>query len=62
MSSGKDDSEKARFCQRTIREAARSGISIRGFCRQRRLKESLLYRRQHKLKARRLPEHLDIHG
>ncbi len=35
------DVEKQRYWQRTIGEAARSGMSIREFCRQRRLKESL---------------------
>jgi hypothetical protein len=34
-------------------EAARSGMSIREFCRQRRLKESQSYWRQHKLSPRR---------
>ena len=34
------DAEKARYWQRTISEAARSGMSIRAFCRQRRLRES----------------------
>ncbi len=51
MSSGKRDVEKARYWQRTIREAARSGLSIREFCRQRRLKESQFYWWQHKLKV-----------
>ncbi len=51
MSSGKPDVEKARYWQRTIREAVRSGMSIREFCRQRRLKESQFYWWQHKLKA-----------
>jgi len=49
---GKGDAEKARYWQRTISEAARSGISIRQFCRQRRLKESQFYWWQHKLRAR----------
>jgi|SRR5208337_188526 len=53
MSSGKDDVEKARYWQRTIREAVRSGMSIREFCRQRRLRESQFYWWQGKLKARR---------
>jgi hypothetical protein len=48
MGGGKGDVEKARYWQRTIREAARSGTSIRDFCRQRRLKESQFYRWQHK--------------
>ena len=49
---GKGDAEKARYWQRTISEAARSGISTRQFCRQRRLKESQFYWWQHKLRAR----------
>ena len=51
--SGKGDAEKARYWQRTIGEAAQSGISIRQFCRQRRLKESQFYWWQHKLRASR---------
>lgn len=47
----KQDVEKERYWQRTIREAARSGISIREFCRQHRLKESQFYWWQRKLKA-----------
>ncbi len=39
----KHDAEKERYWQRTIQEAARSGMSIREFCRQRRLKESQFY-------------------
>ena len=45
------DAEKARYWQRMIREAARRGMSIREFCRQRRLKECQFYWWQHKLKA-----------
>ena len=48
---GKGDAEKARYWQRTISEAAQSGISIRQFCRRRRLKESQFYWWQHKLKV-----------
>ena len=51
MSSGKADAEKARYWQRTISEAARSGMSIREFCRRRRLRESQFYWWQRKLKA-----------
>ena len=51
--SGKGDAEKARYWQRTISEAARSGMSIREFSRQRRLKESQFYWWQHKIRARR---------
>src|SRR5919204_5681439 len=51
---GKDhDVEKQRYWQRTIGDAARSGMSIREFCRQRRLKESQFYWWQRKLKTRR---------
>lgn len=49
--SRKLDVEKARFWQRTIREAARSGLSTREFCRQRRLHESQFYWWQHRLAA-----------
>src|SRR5438876_10629110 len=45
------DVEKQRYWQRTIGEAARSGMSIREFCRQRRVKESQFYWWQRKLKA-----------
>jgi transposase len=48
---GKGDVKKARYWQRTISEAARSGMSIRAFCRERRLKESQFYWWQHKLRA-----------
>jgi len=51
VSTGKGDAEKARYWQKTIREAVRSGMSIREFCRQRRLKESQFYWWQHRLKA-----------
>jgi CRISPR-associated protein Cas1 len=54
MSSGKADAEKARYWQRTIREAARSGRSIREFCRRRRLRERQFYGWQRRLKARSL--------
>jgi hypothetical protein len=45
--------EKERGWQRTIRAAARSGQSIREFCRQQRLKESQFYWWQRKLSERR---------
>ena len=47
----KQDVEKRRFWQRAIRDAARSGVSIREFCRQRRLKEGQFYWWQRKLKT-----------
>jgi hypothetical protein len=52
-SNGKGDAEKARYWQRTISEAARSGMWIRAFCRQRRLRESQFFWWQRKLRARR---------
>lgn len=51
MSSGKGDTEKARYWQKTIREAVRSGMSIGEFCRRRRLKEGRFYWWQRKLKV-----------
>jgi transposase-like protein len=51
MGSQKRDVEKERYWQKIIREAVRSGMSIREFCRQRRLKESQFYWWQRRLKA-----------
>lgn len=48
----KPDVEKARYWQKTIREAARSGLSTREFCRQRKLHESQFYWWQRRLAAR----------
>jgi hypothetical protein len=48
--SRKQDVEKARCWQRTIREAARSGVSIREFCRLRKLNVSQFYWWQYRLK------------
>jgi len=45
------DVKKQRYWQRTMGEAARSGMSIREFCRQRQVKESQFYWWQRKLKA-----------
>jgi len=39
----KPDVEKARFWRKAVHEAARSGLSIREFCRQRKLHESQFY-------------------
>lgn len=47
------DVGKQRYWQKTIGDAARSGMSIREFCRQRRLKDSQFYWSQCKLKASR---------
>ena len=49
VSGNKQDVEKARFWQSTIREAARSGVSIREFCRRRKLKECQFYWWQRRL-------------
>ncbi len=50
--SKRHDAEKHRYWQRVIREAARSGLSISAFCRQRRLKEPQFYWWQRRLKNR----------
>jgi hypothetical protein len=47
------DVEKERYWAKTIREAARSGKSIREFCGQRKIKESRFYWWQRKLRERR---------
>jgi hypothetical protein len=49
VSGNKHDVEKARFWRAAIREAARSGVSIREFCRRRKLKECQFYWWQHRL-------------
>jgi hypothetical protein len=46
------DVEKERHWRKVIGEAARSGVSIRRFCQQRRLKESQFYWWQRELKKR----------
>jgi hypothetical protein len=48
--SKKQDEAKARFWQGTIREAARSGMSIREFCRQRKLTVGQFYWWRRRLK------------
>ena len=45
------DMEKERYWRRVIGEAARSGISIRRFCQQRRLKQSQFYWWQSRIRA-----------
>lgn len=47
----RQDEAKARFWQRTIREAARSGRSIREFCQQRKLNAGQFYWWRSRLKA-----------
>jgi hypothetical protein len=53
MGDGKGDAKKARHWQEVLGEAARSGISIREFCRRRRLKESQFYWWQRRLRLSR---------
>jgi hypothetical protein len=47
--------EKARFWQSAIREAARSGVSVREFCRRRKLRECQFYWWQRRLSLTRRP-------
>jgi len=51
----KQDVEKARYSQAVIRDAARSSLSTRAFCRQRKLHESQFYWWQRRLKEKRPP-------
>lgn len=51
----KQDVEKARYWQVVIRDAARSGMSTRAFCRQRKLRECQFYWWQRRLKEKRPP-------
>jgi transposase-like protein len=53
MDRGKIDVEKARYWQQRLSEAARSGMSIREYCRRRRLKESQFYWWQRQLRLSR---------
>jgi hypothetical protein len=53
--SQKHDVEKARYWQAVIRDAVRSGLSTRAFCRQRKLKECQFYWWQRRLKEKRPP-------
>jgi len=48
MNSSKTDAEKQRYWQRTIRGAARSGVSIRELCGWRGLRESQFYPWRHR--------------
>jgi len=52
MNGKKHDDEKAQRWERIIHEAARSGMSIIEFCRQRGLRKSQFYWWQRRLKAR----------
>ena len=52
----KPDLEKARFWRKAVHDAARSGLSIREFCRQRKLHESQFYWWQRNLAAKPAPQ------
>jgi transposase-like protein len=56
------DVEKERYWQQTIREATRSRLSIREFCRQHRLKESQFYWWQRRLNEKRHAPAPQRHG
>ena len=55
MSGKKQDVEKARLWQFAIREAARKGVSVREFCRRRKLHESQFHWWQRRLSLARRP-------
>jgi len=55
MKTGRQDVEKGRRWGAIIHQAARSGLSNREFCRQRKLDESQFYWWQRKLAGRRHP-------
>jgi len=62
MKDKRTDVEKKRYWQRMVREATRSKLSIREFCRRNRLKESQYYWWQHKLNGNRSPKGLQKAG
>lgn len=51
MNGNKSDVEKRLYWRRILEESATSGISMREFCRQRRLKETQSYRQRRMLKS-----------
>lgn len=58
MENNKTDIEKKRYWQKVIREATRSKLSIREYCRQNQLRESQYYWWQNKLNGSRRPKRL----
>lgn len=62
MKSKQTDVEKKRYWQRMVREATRSKLSIREFCRRNKLKESQYYWWQRKLNGNRSPKGLQKAG
>jgi len=61
-SSKRRDVEKERYWQKIVRDAARSGLSVREYCRRHELKESQFHWWQRKLKDRRQTRGLQGHG
>lgn len=53
MRGRRPDAEKEQYWRKTIREAARSGMSVRSYCQQHRLSESQFHWRQRKLEEKR---------
>jgi hypothetical protein len=58
MENNRTDIEKKRYWQKVIREATRSKLSIREYCRQNQLRESQYYWWQNKLNGSRRPKRL----
>lgn len=56
MENNRTDIEKKRYWQKVIREATRSKLSIREYCRQKQLRESQYYWWQNKLNGSRRPK------
>jgi transposase-like protein len=56
------DVEKKLYWQRMVREATRSKLSIREFCRRNQMKESQYYWWQHKLNGNRHPKRFQKAG
>jgi transposase-like protein len=62
MKDKRADVEKKRYWQQMVREATRSKLSIREFCRQNQLKESQYFWWQRKLNGNRRPKGLQKAG
>jgi transposase-like protein len=62
MKSKQTDVEKKRYWQRMVREATRSKLSIREFCRRNHMKESQYFWWQRKLNGSRRPKGLQKAG
>jgi hypothetical protein len=55
MRGRRPDAEKEQYWRKTIREAARSGMSVRSYCHQHKLSESQFHWWQRKLEEKRRP-------